>query len=99
MLRVRKLGTCQIFEERIMDIVGSEARTYHPVYEPNLMIQPLGTTPFKVFMQVKIKKRLKMWIRAKNGKQSSLGDRRRYVIRDQNERKKNRRKERKEGNA
>jgi hypothetical protein len=71
-----------------MNIEGEEAKTYHAVYEPNLMIQPLGTTPFTVFMQVKIKKRLRMWVRAKNKKQCSLGDGRRYIIRDQNGRKK-----------
>jgi len=84
-----------------MVIDGNVAKTYHPVYEPNLMLQPLGTTPFRVFIQVKIKKRLRMWVRAKNRKQSSLGNGRRYIIRDQNERKKTKAKGkvRKEGNA
>jgi hypothetical protein len=93
-LRVPRLGTCQIFEERTRVIEGVVAKSYHAVYEPNLMIQPLGTTPLTVFMQVKIKKRLRMWVRAKkNKKQCSLGDGKRYVIRDQHDRKKTKAKE------
>ena len=88
MLRVPRLGNCQIIEERTKYIQGTVAKTYHPVYEPNLMIQPLGTTPFRVFMQVTIKKRLRMWVRAKNKKQCPLGDGRRYIIGDRNGRKK-----------
>jgi hypothetical protein len=49
-----------------------------------------------------IKKRLRMWVRAKNKKQCSLREETRYIIRDRNERKKKtkaKRKEREWGNA
>jgi hypothetical protein len=87
-LRVPRLSTCQILEERTRNIDGNMVKSYHPVYEPNLMIQPLGTTPFRVFIQATIKKRLRMWVRAKHRQQSRLREGTRYIIRDRNGRKK-----------